>query len=69
MGLKVIFVIVDVFVLGKWEVDERSWVEVEVVSGIFGGKIGLDNKGGGIGRSVGGFIDFKLSWKDIEWLR
>lgn len=34
-----------------------------------GGKIATDNRGGGIGRSVGGFIDPKLSWKDIAWLR
>jgi L-lactate dehydrogenase (cytochrome) len=38
-------------------------------SGISGGKIATDNKGGGIGRSVGGFIDPKLSWDDIKWLR
>lgn len=34
-----------------------------------GGKIATDTKGGGIGRSVGGFIDPKLSWDDIAWLR
>lgn len=38
-------------------------------SGISGGKIATDNKGGGIGRSVGGFIDPKLSWADLKWLR
>jgi len=42
---------------------------VAVASGISGGKIATDNKGGGIGRSVGGFIDPKLSWDDIRWLR
>lgn len=38
-------------------------------SGVSGGKIASDTKGGGIGRSVGGFIDPKLSWDDIAWLR
>jgi len=38
-------------------------------SGISGGKIQSDSKGGGIGRSVGGFIDPKLNWSDIDWLR
>lgn len=34
-----------------------------------GGKIAQDSKGGGIGRSVGGFIDPKLNWEDLKWLR
>jgi len=38
-------------------------------SGISGGKIASDAQGGGIGRSVGGFIDPKLNWSDISWLR
>jgi L-lactate dehydrogenase (cytochrome) len=38
-------------------------------SGISGGKIQSDAKGGGIGRSVGGFIDPTLNWSDIAWLR
>nr|ODN85609.1 L-lactate dehydrogenase (cytochrome) [Cryptococcus depauperatus CBS 7841] len=69
LDLKAIFVTVDAAAPGKREADERSRAEVEVASGISGGKIGMDNKGGGIGRSVGSFIDPKLSWKDIEWLR
>lgn len=69
LGLKAIFVTVDAAVAGKREADERSRAEIEVASGISGGKIATDKKGGGIGRSVGGFIDPKLSWKDIAWLR
>lgn len=69
LGLKAVFVTVDASAPGKREADERSRAEVEVASGISGGKIGSDSKGGGIGRSVGGFIDPKLSWTDIEWLR
>lgn len=51
------FVTVDAAAPGKREADERSRAEVEVASGISGGKIQSDAKGGGIGRSVGGFID------------
>ncbi|RSH94257.1 hypothetical protein EHS25_004060 [Saitozyma podzolica] len=69
LGMKAIFVTVDAHAPGKREADERSRAEIEVASGISGGKIATDSKGGGIGRSVGGFIDPKLSWKDIEWLR
>lgn len=69
LGLSAIFVTVDAAAPGKREADERSRAEVEVASGISGGKISSDLKGGGIGRSVGGFIDPKLSWKDLEWLR
>ncbi|KAK4688773.1 L-lactate dehydrogenase (cytochrome), partial [Tremellales sp. Uapishka_1] len=66
LGLKAIFVTVDAAAPGKREADERSRAEA---SGISGGKISSDTKGGGIGRSVGGFIDPSLSWKDIAWLR
>ncbi|WWD08682.1 hypothetical protein V865_006795 [Kwoniella europaea PYCC6329] len=69
LGLKAIFVTVDAAAPGKREADERSRAEVEVASGISGGKISSDNKGGGIGRSVGGFIDPKLNWNDVAWLR
>ncbi|CAD6565569.1 MAG: hypothetical protein TREMPRED_001532 [Tremellales sp. Tagirdzhanova-0007] len=69
MGMKAIFVTVDAAAPGKREADERSRAEVEVASGISGGKISTDNRGGGIGRSVGGFIDPKLNWDDIAWLR
>lgn len=55
--IKGYFVTVDAAAPGKREADERSRAEVEVASGISGGKIQSDAKGGGIGRSVGGFID------------
>ncbi|KAL7419932.1 hypothetical protein Q5752_005851 [Cryptotrichosporon argae] len=69
LGLKAVFVTVDAAAPGKREADERSRAEVEVASGISGGKIASDAKGGGIGRSVGGFIDPALSWDDVAWLR
>ena len=61
--LKAFFVTVDAAAPGKREADERLRAEVEVASGISGGKIASDKRGGGIGRSVGGFIDPKL----CEW--
>ncbi|KAI5448979.1 hypothetical protein NCC49_005712 [Naganishia albida] len=69
LGLKAVFVTVDAAAPGKREADERGRAEIEVASGISGGKIQSDAKGGGIGRSVGGFIDPKLDWDDIAWLR
>jgi L-lactate dehydrogenase (cytochrome) len=83
LGMKAIFVTVDAAAPGKREADERSRAEIEVVSitipvrpelrlqasGVSGGKIAQDSKGGGIGRSVGGFIDPKLNWEDLKWLR
>ena len=63
--LKAFFVTVDAAAPGKREADERLRAEVEVASGISGGKIASDKRGGGIGRSVGGFIDPKL----CEWTR
>lgn len=71
--LKAFFVTVDAAAPGKREADERTRAEVEVASGISGGKIQSDKKGGGIGRSVGGFIDPKLCESGVmsivEWPR
>ncbi|CED83134.1 mitochondrial cytochrome b2- [Phaffia rhodozyma] len=67
--IKGYFVTVDAAAPGKREADERSRAEVEAQSGMSGGRIQSDNKGGGIGRSVGGFIDPSLNWEDIKWLR
>ncbi|KAJ9100871.1 hypothetical protein QFC20_005360 [Naganishia adeliensis] len=69
LGLKAVFVTVDAAAPGKREADERGRAEIEVSSAISGGSIKSDAKGGGIGRSVGGFIDPKLNWNDIAWLR
>ncbi|ORY30757.1 FMN-dependent dehydrogenase-domain-containing protein [Naematelia encephala] len=69
LGMKALFVTVDAPVSGKREADERGRAEIEVASGISGGKISSDKRGAGIGRSVGGFIDPTLSWDDLAWLR
>ncbi|KAL1411242.1 hypothetical protein Q8F55_002193 [Vanrija albida] len=67
--MKALFVTIDCPAPGKREADERSRAEVEVASGISGGKVAADRKGGGVGRTTGQFIDPKLRWEDIAWIR
>jgi L-lactate dehydrogenase (cytochrome) len=69
LGMKAVFVTVDCPAPGKREADERNRAAVEISSGISGGKIKADTKGGGIGRTTGQYIDASLSWADLAWLR
>lgn len=69
LGFKAVFVTADCPAPGKREADERNRAQVEVQSGISGGVVQRDSKGGGVGRTTGAFIDPKLSWDDIAWLR
>jgi len=75
LGVKGIFVTVDAAVPGKREADEKvgfatSVSETEAVTSPMSGRVGKsDAKGGGIARTMGGFIDSSLNWKDIAWLR
>lgn len=68
-GMKALFVTIDCPAPGKREADERSRAAVEVSSGISGGKVAADKKGGGVGRTTGQFIDPKLKWEDLAWIR
>lgn len=75
LGFKGIFVTVDAAVPGKREADEKvgfatSISETEAVTSPMTGEVGHSaSKGGGIARTMGGFIDSSLNWKDVEWLR
>lgn len=69
LGLKAVFVTADCASPGKREADERNRAAVEVQSGISGGVVQRDKKGGGVGRTTGAYIDPKLSWDDIAWIR
>lgn len=69
LDMKAVFVTVDCPAPGKREADERSRAAIEISSGISGGTIKADKKGGGIGRTTGAYIDPKLNWDDIKWLR
>ena len=68
LGIKAIFVTVDAHVPGKREADERIAAE-NVSSAISGETSGNDKRGGGMGRLMGQFIDRKLDWEDIPWIK
>jgi L-lactate dehydrogenase (cytochrome) len=66
--IKAIFVTVDLPVVSKREADERIKVDTLYSSGL-GRPTTTDNKGAGLARSVGSFIDPAFSWDDLAWLR
>ncbi|KAF8323818.1 mitochondrial cytochrome b2-like protein [Clavulina sp. PMI_390] len=67
---KAIVVTVDCPAPGKREPDERVKAEVDLELGVTGAQAAApDAKGGGIGRAMGGFIDPKVTWADIAWIR
>lgn len=60
---------VDAATAGKREADERVRAD-EMLSSPMSGATVLDDKtGGGLGRIMGTFIDEKLNWNDLIWLR
>ncbi|KAI2817002.1 hypothetical protein CBS63078_381 [Aspergillus niger] len=74
-GAKAIFVTVDAPVAGKREADERVPLDPHDIrfrtplpmSGACIG--GNDEKGGGLGRSMGQYIDAGFTWEDLAWLK
>ncbi|GKZ49396.1 hypothetical protein AbraIFM66951_001802 [Aspergillus brasiliensis] len=74
-GAKAIFVTVDAPVAGKREADERVPLDPHdsrfrtplPMSGACIG--GNDEKGGGLGRSMGQYIDAGFTWEDLKWLK
>ncbi|PYH67703.1 L-lactate dehydrogenase [Aspergillus vadensis CBS 113365] len=74
-GAKAIFVTVDAPVAGKREADERVPLDPHDIrfrtplpmSGACIG--GNDEKGGGLGRSMGQYIDAGFTWEDLVWLK
>jgi L-lactate dehydrogenase (cytochrome) len=70
-GMKGVFVTIDGPVQGKREADERVKVETTTVSqaAISGIAAKNDSRGGGMGRTMGTYIDPTFSWDDIAWLR
>lgn len=71
-GIKAVFVTVDAPVPGKREADERVPAEESMVSmpvPMSGARASNDSKGGGLGRTMGSYIDATLSWSDLKWLR
>ncbi|KAM0435822.1 hypothetical protein ACHAPT_002713 [Fusarium lateritium] len=69
LGIKAIFVTVDAPVPGKREADERMPQDVVIKSEMSGGESSKDNKGSGLGRLMGQYIDKSLNWEDLRWIR
>lgn len=60
---------VDAATAGKREADERVRADETLSSPMSGAKVLNDKSGGGLGRIMGTFIDEKLNWDDLVWLR
>jgi L-lactate dehydrogenase (cytochrome) len=71
IGIRAIFVTVDAPVTGKREADERVKADAAALVAVpmSGAQASNDAKGGGLGRTMGGYIDSTLNWDDIAWLR
>lgn len=69
LGINALFLTVDSPLPGKREADERIQTDETLTSAISGATARNDAKGGALGRVMGGYIDPRLSWSDIPWLR
>ncbi|KAK4495314.1 hypothetical protein PRZ48_013645 [Zasmidium cellare] len=68
-NVKGIFVTVDLPVVSKREADERLVVSERIQTSLEGETLKADKKGSGLARTTGNFIDWRLDWRDIPWLR
>ena len=68
-NVKAIFVTVDAAWPGKREADERVKADEGLSVPMAPSKAKNDNKGGGLGRVMAGFIDPGLTWEDLVWVR
>ncbi|KAL9027424.1 MAG: hypothetical protein Q9196_004043, partial [Gyalolechia fulgens] len=68
-GIRTIFLTVDSPIAGKREADERVRMDEDQAVPMGQGKPVNDQKGGGLGRITGSFIDEGLQWGDLTWLR
>ncbi|KAL8389087.1 hypothetical protein RB595_008799 [Gaeumannomyces hyphopodioides] len=68
LGVRAIFVTVDAPVPGKREADERIAAEA-IASAVSGAVAGNDKKGGGMGRLMAQYVEKRLVWDDIAWIR
>lgn len=68
-GVTAVFITVDCPIPGKREADERMTADESIKSEMAGHQVKNDKKGGALGRLMGGFIDPKLQWSDLAWVR
>ncbi|KAF8607793.1 putative cytochrome b2, mitochondrial precursor [Ceratobasidium sp. AG-I] len=64
-----IIVTIDAAAPGKREADERGELDVPIDSAMSSATYKPDAKGGGIGRTMGTYLDPALTWADLAWLR
>lgn len=67
--IKAIMITIDAPVPGKREADERLKADANISSPNSGAQAGNDQRGGGLGRIMGNYIDAGLSWEDVSWVR
>lgn len=69
-GCRGVIMTVDQPTPGKREADERVKVDASFMGPTpNGARATNDKKGSSLGRTMAGFIDSTLSWRDIKWLR
>lgn len=70
LGCRGVILTVDAPVPGKREADERVKADGALASAPMSGmQASNDKKGGGLGRTMSGYIDATLNWEDLRWLR
>ena len=69
-GVTALFLTVDAAHTGKREADERIQIVGNGIKSLSSGVTASnDAQGGGLGRSLGSFIDNSVTWDDIRWIR
>jgi L-lactate dehydrogenase (cytochrome) len=69
LGIRTVFLTVDAPMAGKREADERVRADETVSAPMSGTTAVNDGAGGGLARIMGTFIDDRLNWDDLVWLR
>ena len=68
--MRAVFITVDQPTPGKREADERVKADAAALTPTPNGAVATnDSKGGGLGRTMGGYIDSATTWEVIRWLR
>lgn len=68
-GIRVLFLTVDAPVAGKREADEKVKTSAMIKTPMTGSRSANDNRGSGLTRIMGTYIDDQLSWDDLQWLK
>lgn len=69
LGIKAVFVTVDAAGRGKRESDERLKADNDVINPVTGEQAKSEKRGNGLTRLMGSYIDQKMTWEDLKWIR